>query len=144
MGGRATRVTAAAARTEYTLGKQFAALGATGRADVFGLSALHPLLRSRNREVHRVATPPPVTVRIKADLTCSSVALATPAQPSRTRTSMRSHRSSARTVPGSRSSRATGVDGERVRSSAASKAGIALNAATRVGLRGIAALYGDG
>ncbi len=48
----ATRVTAAAARTEYTLGKQFAALGATGRADVFGLSALHPLLRSRNRNLY--------------------------------------------------------------------------------------------
>lgn len=47
----AMRATLAAARTEYALGKQFAALGATGRADVFGASALYPLVRSRNRNL---------------------------------------------------------------------------------------------
>lgn len=47
VGGAATRLGVQAARTEYSLGRQFAALGATGRADVFGLHAAQPLVRSR-------------------------------------------------------------------------------------------------
>jgi hemolysin activation/secretion protein len=47
VGGAATRLGVQAARAEYSLGKQFAPLGATGRADVFGLSATQPLVRSR-------------------------------------------------------------------------------------------------
>lgn len=47
-----TRVSAAATRTEYALGKQFAALGAVGQADVLGLSALHPLVRARDRNAY--------------------------------------------------------------------------------------------
>ncbi len=48
----ATRVSLAATRTEYALGKQFAALGATGQADVFSVAALHPLIRSRGRNLY--------------------------------------------------------------------------------------------
>lgn len=47
VGGAATRVAVQAARTEYSLGKQFAPLGATGEAQVFGLSATQPFIRSR-------------------------------------------------------------------------------------------------
>lgn len=47
-----TRASLAATRTEYALGRQFAALGATGQADVLGASALHPLVRSRNRNLY--------------------------------------------------------------------------------------------
>jgi len=48
----ATRANLSATRTEYALGRQFAALGARGRADVLGASALHPLVRSRNRNLY--------------------------------------------------------------------------------------------
>ncbi len=48
----ATRVSLAATHTEYALGRQFAALGAKGQADVLGASALHPLIRSRNRNLY--------------------------------------------------------------------------------------------
>ncbi len=47
-----TRASLAATRTEYALGRQFAALGAKGQADVLGVSALHPLVRSRNRNLY--------------------------------------------------------------------------------------------
>lgn len=47
-----TRASLAATRTEYALGKQFAALGATGHANILGLSALHPLVRSRSRNLY--------------------------------------------------------------------------------------------
>lgn len=46
-----TRLSLAATRTEYALGKQFAALGARGHADVMAVSALHPLLRARDRNL---------------------------------------------------------------------------------------------
>ncbi|MBI2772710.1 MAG: ShlB/FhaC/HecB family hemolysin secretion/activation protein [Burkholderiales bacterium] len=45
------RVNLAAIRTEYALGGAFAALGATGRADILSASVLHPLLRSRDRNL---------------------------------------------------------------------------------------------
>lgn len=48
----ATRASLTAARTEYALGRQFAALGATGRADIFSAALLHPLVRSRNRNYY--------------------------------------------------------------------------------------------
>lgn len=47
-----TRVGLTATRTEYALGKQFAALGATGQADILGVAALHPLIRSRSRNLY--------------------------------------------------------------------------------------------
>ncbi len=47
-----TRVNLNATRTEYALGRQFAALGASGRADVLGVSVLHPLTRSRDRNLY--------------------------------------------------------------------------------------------
>lgn len=47
-----TRVNLAATQTEYALGRQFAALGAQGRADVLGASALHPQVRSRNNNLY--------------------------------------------------------------------------------------------
>lgn len=43
----ATRLGVLVARTEYALGKQFAALGAFGQAEVFNLSATQPFIRSR-------------------------------------------------------------------------------------------------
>lgn len=47
-----TRANLSAARTGYALGRQFAALGARGRADVLGASALHPLIRSRTHNLY--------------------------------------------------------------------------------------------
>ena len=47
VGGAATRLGVQAARTEYSLGKQFAPLGATGEAEILGLSATQPFIRSR-------------------------------------------------------------------------------------------------
>lgn len=48
LGGSATRVGVSATRLEYALGKQFAALGATGSADVLALSLSYSLTRSRD------------------------------------------------------------------------------------------------
>ena len=48
----ATRASLSATRSEYALGRQFAALGATGQADVLAASALHPLIRSRNSNLY--------------------------------------------------------------------------------------------
>jgi hemolysin activation/secretion protein len=47
-----TRLSISAARAEYTLGKQFAALGASGEADVLGLSLIRPLLRTRESNLY--------------------------------------------------------------------------------------------
>lgn len=47
VGAAATRLGVQVARTEYSLGKQFAPLGATGEAEIFGLSATQPFVRSR-------------------------------------------------------------------------------------------------
>ena len=47
VGGYATRLGVQLARTEYALGKQFAALGAFGEAEVLGLSATQPIIRTR-------------------------------------------------------------------------------------------------
>ena len=55
----AARASLTAARTEYALGRQFAALGATGRADIFGASLLQPLVRSRNRNHYLMLSPGP-------------------------------------------------------------------------------------
>lgn len=48
----ATRASLAATRTQYALGKQFAALGATGQADILGASLLQPLVRSRSHNAY--------------------------------------------------------------------------------------------
>ncbi|MES2190579.1 MAG: ShlB/FhaC/HecB family hemolysin secretion/activation protein [Pseudomonadota bacterium] len=52
VGGLGTRVGINAARLNYALGKQFAALGATGRADLFGVSISHPIVRGRETNVY--------------------------------------------------------------------------------------------
>ncbi|MDP1953541.1 MAG: ShlB/FhaC/HecB family hemolysin secretion/activation protein [Polaromonas sp.] len=47
-----TRVAASIARTDYALGAPFAALGATGKADILGLSLTRPLIRSRDANLY--------------------------------------------------------------------------------------------
>ena len=47
VGAYGTRLGVSLARLDYALGKQFEALGATGRADIAGASVSHPLLRGR-------------------------------------------------------------------------------------------------
>lgn len=51
VGGYATKIGLSAARTDYALGEQFAALGATGVADIYDLSLTHPFIRSRVNNV---------------------------------------------------------------------------------------------
>jgi hemolysin activation/secretion protein len=46
------QLTLSAARTDYALGKQFAALGATGKADILGASLTRPLIRSRENNLY--------------------------------------------------------------------------------------------
>ncbi len=43
------KLSVAATRAEYALGKQFAALGASGKADIYGATLMYPLVRSRGR-----------------------------------------------------------------------------------------------
>jgi hemolysin activation/secretion protein len=47
-----TRLAVSAARTDYALGEQFAALGATGKADILGFSLTRPLIRSRDNNLY--------------------------------------------------------------------------------------------
>ena len=49
-----TRATLALARSEYALGGAFKALGATGEADVAGVTVMHPLLRGRLHSIYAV------------------------------------------------------------------------------------------
>ncbi|WP_167772692.1 ShlB/FhaC/HecB family hemolysin secretion/activation protein [Ramlibacter henchirensis] len=49
--GYATKVGVSVTRTEYALGKQFEALGATGTGDIYSVTATHPIIRSRTRNV---------------------------------------------------------------------------------------------
>jgi hemolysin activation/secretion protein len=51
LGGHATRLGIQLARAEYALGRQFAALGATGDAQVIGISATHPFIRTRKQNL---------------------------------------------------------------------------------------------
>ena len=51
VGADGLRVGAGVSRVGYELGAQFAALGATGTAQVFDVSAVYPLLRSRGRNM---------------------------------------------------------------------------------------------
>ena len=46
------QLTLSAARTDYALGRQFAALGATGKADVLGVSLTRPFIRSRETNLY--------------------------------------------------------------------------------------------
>ena len=52
VGSTGTRIGVVAARLNYALGKQFAALGATGKADVTGLTVTQPLLRARENNLN--------------------------------------------------------------------------------------------
>lgn len=52
VGGLGTRVGVNAARLNYALGKQFAALGASGRADIVGINLSHALLRGRDDSLY--------------------------------------------------------------------------------------------
>lgn len=47
-----TRFGVSAAQTDYVLGAQFAALGATGKADILGISLTRPLIRSRENNLY--------------------------------------------------------------------------------------------
>lgn len=47
-----TQLTLSAARTDYALGRQFAALGATGKAEILGAALTHPLIRSRENNLY--------------------------------------------------------------------------------------------
>lgn len=47
-----TRLAASIARTDYALGAPFTALGATGKADILGLSLTRPLIRSRDANLY--------------------------------------------------------------------------------------------
>lgn len=47
-----SRLTLNAARTDYALGAQFAALGATGKADILGVSLIRPLVRARENNLY--------------------------------------------------------------------------------------------
>ncbi|MDI1271998.1 ShlB/FhaC/HecB family hemolysin secretion/activation protein [Polaromonas sp.] len=47
-----TRLAVSAARTDYALGEQFAALGATGKADILGVALTRPLIRSRDNNLY--------------------------------------------------------------------------------------------
>ncbi|MDB5964512.1 MAG: ShlB/FhaC/HecB family hemolysin secretion/activation protein [Polaromonas sp.] len=51
-GPAGTRVDVSAARLDYALGKQFAALGASGKAEVLGLGLSHPVVRGRNASLY--------------------------------------------------------------------------------------------
>lgn len=50
-GGYGTKLGLNLARTEYALGKQFAALGAAGEATIYSVSATQPIIRSRPRNL---------------------------------------------------------------------------------------------
>jgi hemolysin activation/secretion protein len=52
VGAYGSRLVANVARLDYALGKQFEALGASGRADIAGLSLFHPLLRGRSTNLY--------------------------------------------------------------------------------------------
>lgn len=47
-----TQLTLSTARTDYALGRQFAALGATGKAEILGASLTRPLIRSRENNLY--------------------------------------------------------------------------------------------
>jgi hemolysin activation/secretion protein len=55
VGPYGSRLVANVARLDYALGKQFEALGASGRADIAGLSLFHPLLRGRSTNLYGFA-----------------------------------------------------------------------------------------
>lgn len=52
VGGQGMRLSINTTRLNYALGKEFAALGATGRADIVGLGFSVPLIRSRNDNLY--------------------------------------------------------------------------------------------
>ncbi|MBA3594369.1 MAG: hypothetical protein M3Q12_14610 [Pseudomonadota bacterium] len=52
VGADGARLTLSAARTDYALGQPFTALGATGKAEVLGLTLTRPLIRSREANVY--------------------------------------------------------------------------------------------
>lgn len=51
LNGYATKLGLNVTRTEYSLGKQFAALGATGEATIYGISLTQPIIRSRMKNL---------------------------------------------------------------------------------------------
>lgn len=52
VGAQGTRLGLSLARLDYALGKQFQALGASGRADIAGISVSRPLLRGRGTNLY--------------------------------------------------------------------------------------------
>lgn len=51
VGGWATKLGVSFTKTQYALGKQFAALGASGDAEIYALTATQPFIRSRSKNV---------------------------------------------------------------------------------------------
>jgi len=56
VGGLGARLGVNVARLNYALGKQFAALGATGKADIIGINLSHPLRRGRDDSLYASAS----------------------------------------------------------------------------------------
>lgn len=56
VGDAGTRASFSAARADYALGDPFRVLGAQGRADIFAAALLHPLQRTRLRNVYGLAS----------------------------------------------------------------------------------------
>lgn len=56
VGAAGTRLALNAAHTSYALGRQFAALGANGKADIVGASLSHPMVRARQNNLYGVAS----------------------------------------------------------------------------------------
>ncbi len=56
VGGYATRLGINVARADYVLGKEFAALGATGKVDVLAASVTQPIIRSRTANLYAELT----------------------------------------------------------------------------------------
>ncbi len=52
VGAQGTRLGLSLARLDYALGKQFQALGASGRADIAGIGVFQPLLRGRGTSLY--------------------------------------------------------------------------------------------
>jgi hemolysin activation/secretion protein len=67
LGADGLRLGAGVSRVGYELGAQFAALGATGTAQVFDVSAVYPLLRSRGRNLFLRAAAETKALRDKTE-----------------------------------------------------------------------------
>jgi hemolysin activation/secretion protein len=76
--GYATKLGLSVTKTDYALGKQFAPLGASGDATIYGISLTHPFIRSRannvlggitveRKDLHDDTTTPPSSAERRVD-----------------------------------------------------------------------------